>query len=84
MIGVSKVEGVGRAAELSRGLAKRDQIPGAVRHRCLMAQDVVVAVLGAHFVPGIIRPVPLIEHFLDLIFIAIDAKQRRSFLRAMP
>jgi hypothetical protein len=44
----------------------------------------VVAVVGAHFVPGIITPVPLVDHFLDAVFTAIQTKQRRPFLRPVP
>jgi hypothetical protein len=39
-----------------------------------MPQDIEMAVLGAHFVPGVVRTVPLIENVLDPILALLHAE----------
>jgi len=46
-----------------------------------MSQDVQVAVICPDFVPGVFRPVPLVEQFLDHVFMLIHPKANRSFIR---
>lgn len=45
-----------------------------------MPEDVQVAVICPDFVPGVFRAVPLIEHFLDYVFVFIDSEADRSFI----
>ena len=45
-----------------------------------MPEDVQVAVICPDFVPGVFRAVPLIEYFLDYVFVSIDSEPDRSFI----
>lgn len=45
-----------------------------------MAKDIDVSIVRPHFVPGILWPVPLVEHFLYTVLMAINAEQCRPLL----
>ena len=59
-------------------------MPGSIGCRCLSAQDVEIAVISMDFEKGILRAVPLIEYFLDQIFVPVETKPKRPFVRRTP
>ena len=48
------------------------------------AQDVEIAVIGADFVKGIGRAVPLVKHLLDHVLVSVQPKSNRPFVRRPP
>jgi hypothetical protein len=56
-------------------------MPKAIWRRCLPAQDIEITVIGADFEKEILRAVPLVEEFLDQIFVSVQPKANRSFVR---
>lgn len=49
-----------------------------------MSQDIEVAVIGLHFEPGVLRPIPPIDNGYDSIFMLIDPKANRPFISFVP
>ena len=56
-------------------------MPRSVGRRCFTAQDVEIAVIGTDFVKDIGRSVPLVQYFLDQVFVSVQPKANRSFVR---
>jgi len=46
-----------------------------------MSQDVDVAIIRANLVPGVFLSVPLVEQFLNHVFMLIHPKADGSFIR---
>ena len=62
-------------------LPERLQMPRSVGRRCFPAQDVEIAVICTDFVKGILRAVPLVQHFLDHVLVPVQPKANRPFVR---
>ena len=69
---------VRRLPEPSEGL----QAP-FVSH-ALMPQDVQIAIIRPHLEEGGVRPIPLIDHFLDQIFMVSELKPNGPFVSLSP
>ena len=50
----------------------------------LMPQDVQIAIIRPHLEEGGVRPIPLIDHFLDQIFLVSKLKPNRPFVSLSP
>ena len=50
----------------------------------LMPQDVQIAIIRPHLEEGGVRPIPLIDHFLDHIFMVSELKPNRPFVSLSP
>lgn len=61
-------------------LAKRDQVPGAIRCRCLLSKDVEIAVVGSNLMKDALWLIPLIEHGFDLILPSAEPEANGSFI----
>ena len=55
-------------------------MPRPIRRRCLPAQDIEVAVIGANFVKGVLRAVPLVKYLLDHVLTILKPKSNRPFV----
>jgi len=61
-------------------LPKRYKLPFPIRHGCLMAENVKIAVVGPELEELMFRAVPLIDHFLHHIFVLVQLKAKRSLV----
>jgi len=61
-------------------LPKRYKLPRTIRHGCLMTENVDIAVIGPHLEEFVFGAVPLIDHFLDEIFVLVQLKPKRSLV----
>jgi hypothetical protein len=50
----------------------------------LMPQDVQIAIIRPHLEEGGVRPIPLIDHFIDQIFMVSELKSNRPFVSLPP
>jgi|SRR5205807_999979 len=56
-------------------------MPGPLGSRGFAPQNIEIAVIRADFVNGILRAIPLIEDFLDRVFVPVEAKTDGPFVR---
>jgi len=61
-------------------LPKRHKLPLPIRHRCLMTQNVKVAVVGTELEEFMFGAVPLIDDFLHEILVIVQLKAERSLI----
>jgi hypothetical protein len=69
------------ALDLAHSFPERDQIPPSAWFRRVPFKDVDISVICAHFVPGVLRSVPLIQNFVHDIFVIIDTEPDGSLFR---
>ena len=56
-------------------------MPRSFGRRRFSSQNVEIAVIGANFVKGILRAVPLVQDLFDQVLVPIKSKTNRSFVR---
>lgn len=49
-----------------------------------MTQDVEIAIIRADLEKDMLRAIPLVEHFLDNIFVTVQAKANGALIRLPP
>jgi hypothetical protein len=56
-------------------------MPRTLWRRCVLPQDVEIAVVRADFEEGIMRAIPVVEYLINQVFVPAKSKPNRPFFR---